>query len=242
MNNQVLTHRWDFRRKLVLSDSTPYDGLLQRKTGTPPALQTWNGALVVALNATNEAQVNGVFMGDVLPFRIQDVNHIRVRVAADDFGAGVSAVFGVIAAANDTIASITERLLWRIDADNAVHVDWRNGGTGASGSELGTTFKEFVFDLQAGVLMRSPREAGSVGRRADVLAQMSGSNGQLKPVLRNKIITLAAYAGNVQPFIQIQKAAGTGAGAIYVESMEIDVRDVQRVRVATTTTTTTTTT
>lgn len=246
MLNEVKERRYDFLQRAVLGTTTPINGWLQEKTGSPPDIETYDGALKIALNATSQAQANRACFGNDLPFRIADIKEIRFVVAADDFGALVEAAFGICdAAPADDPDSTAVALMWRVDADNAVTVDADDGTNDVSvdaGQTLSTTFKEFVLDLHSGVLQKDPRSGGSVGARACILPSMTDSNGHLAQVARSSVISMEDTTARVQLFMQISKASGTGAGAIYVREIEVVLKDLSYAMVTTTTTTTTTTT
>lgn len=245
MLNEVKTIRYDFLRRIVLGTSTPNEGWLQEKTGSPPDIESYNGALKIALNATSQAQANRACFGNDLPFRIADIKEIRFLVAADEFGALVEAAFGICdASPADDPDSTAEMLNWRIDADNAVSVECddavSNDTSVTTGQTLGATFKEFVLDLSSGVLQGDPRSGGATGARACILPSMTGANGKLARVARSSVLSMSGTTGRFQLFAQISKASGTGAGAIYVKEIEVVLKNLPYAHVTTTTTTTTT--
>lgn len=246
MLNEVKTVRYDFLRRTKLSTSAPADGWLQEKTGAPPDIETYNGALKIALNATSQAQANRAFFGDDLPFRIEDIKEIRFVVAADDFGALVEAAFGIAGNPTDDPDDIVEGLFWRVDADNAVSVEVddnvSNDTAVAASQSLGTTFREFVLDLHSGVLQADPRSGGPVGARACIQPSMTNAAGKLARVARSSVLSMAGTSGRFGLFMQISKASGTGAGAIYVREVEVVLKNLPYAQVTTTTTTSTTTT
>ena len=86
--------------------------------GSPTVQSVSGGPMELTLDATNEVQNICLYMGDILPFDIDDL--IRVEFLAK-LSAGLAAqimgMFGVISARNDTLDTIAEAAL----------PTWRNG-------------------------------------------------------------------------------------------------------------------
>jgi hypothetical protein len=207
MLNEVKNVRYDFLRRIVLSTSTPNEGWLQEKTGSPPDIASYNGALEIKVNETSQAQANRACFGNDLPFRIQDIKEIRFVAAADTFGALVEAAFGICdAAPADDPDSTAQALQWRVDADNAVSVECDDAATHdvavSTGQTLGTTFKRFVIDFTGG--------------KSNVKFYIDGER-----VCSSTTFDMSAYSSGLQPIIQLQKAANNNADVCSVDYVRI---------------------
>lgn len=232
MDLHTTTRRHEFLGALLLSTSVPVDGLLQTKTGAAPDIVAVDGAMKVAVINTDAAQHNCVSYGDVYPFRIQDVKQIRITAKADEFGAGVTAFFGLGHARNDAKNSVAPAILWAIDADNVVTVESADG-VGArvvktTGITLEDGYRQFVLDLSSGVRLGDPRLGGSKGGRAVIQPAVTGDQGTLVPVGQTGtgLLDLSLTTSRMQLLIQIGKASGTGTGALYIRDIEIDLKRV----------------
>lgn len=243
MLNEVKTVRYDFLRRLVLHTTTPNDGWVQQKVGTPPDIATYNGALKIELNSTNQAQTNRACFGVDLPYRAQDIKELRFLVAAESLGALVYAAVGI--AGVDPYGDNWWGCGFLVDPDNDVFAVSRDGSAATlidvpTGQSLGTTFKELVLDLHSGVMPRDPREGGPVGGRAVIQPSMTDARGRLARVARSELMSLGGVSGHCGLFAQLMKASGAGTGVLYVKEIEVVLKNLQHAQVTTTTTSTTT--
>lgn len=199
---------------------------VQNKTGTPGDIVNENGYLKIPIAATSEAEINCAYFGDELSFDVDDIKQIRIGLhTVADLGSGVSAVVGVGSARNDTVDNVTANLWVRIADTNVLYVESDDGTTDnddkATGLSMGATDLIVVFDFDNGVLMRSPLESGSVGGKKHILVSIDNGDGYLRRVCADTVFTLNGYTAGLQPIFQIQKASGTGTGALYVKFFEV---------------------
>jgi len=227
--NELQEKRYDFLGGLTLDTTVPRDGWLQKKTGTPPDIVAIGGALKVGLDSTSEAQINTAYMA-CTPWRLEDVQELRIVLAADTFGAGVTAAIGLVQDQADAQANLVG-VFWKIDADNLLSLAVQDGTNAdvetASGITLGTAYRELVLDMKTGVQLKDVRAGGSKGGRGSIEAAATNDNGKLSRVCRATIQDLSVLTGGVQLLVQIQKASGTATGALYVGGFKIDAKRLQ---------------
>jgi hypothetical protein len=194
-----------------------------------PTVQSGNsGAMELTLAADNEAENICFYMGDVLPYDIDDIVRFSVLAALSaSLPAAVSAAFGMTGARNDTIDSIAQHLLFRAIGNNTIVAESDDGTTDkddiATGETLSTTPKRFEWDLSEGMLAQSPPSL-SLGAKADCRAFISNSNGLKRRVADGTRFRMDAYTGGLQFFAQLQKTAAASVGTLYIYEFEIEYR------------------
>ena len=196
-----------------------------------PTIQTGSsGAMELTLEATSEVQNLCLYFGDVLPFDIDDI--IRVSFLAKLSGtlaAAVTGAFGLANARNDALASITVASLFRFAGGtaNSLVLDARDGTNSqsgiATGEVPGTAWRRYVMDFQTNVKTMSPPSL-SKGGKADIGYFVSDTNGVLKRMARNTNFDMSAHTTGLQPFVQLQKTAGTATGTLYVAEVEVEYK------------------
>lgn len=184
--------------------------------------------MVLTLDATSEVQNACFYMGDILPYDIEDLIRVSFLVKASaSLAAAVSGAFGVCSARNDTLDTIAEQAMFRLQGSNALLCESDDGTTDnddiATGFSLSTTYRRCVIDFSTGILTRSP-PSKSLGGRAQTYFYVSNDNGSLQRVATGTNFNLSAYAGNLQLFAQLQKTSGTATGSLSILEIEVEYK------------------
>jgi len=177
----------------------------------PPTFVRAGGAAVLSLEATSQVQIIGLHHGDAKSFDIDSIQRVemRVKIGASTFTSGSILVFGVSSDRSDTADSMAESAWFRMEGANSttlVYCETDDGTTDkndiSSGVTLGTTYKKFVIDFTGG--------------KSDVRFYINGAR-----VAASTTFDMSAYTGNLQPMIQLQKAANTNADVCAIDYMRI---------------------
>lgn len=176
------------------------------------------GGVRLALTATNEAQNANLYMGDVLSYPCADLVAIDIWAKLPvALGTAALCGFGLAAARNATLDSITERAMFRIAAGaSALTVEVDNNvvdsGKIASGFSLANKHRHFRIDF-----------AESSEGRADVRFFIDNDRGQLRRVAAGTKFSMAG-AGNLQFLAQLQKTATTDLGSLDIMRILVERR------------------
>lgn len=170
--------------------------------------------MALTLAATSEVENGCLYMGDILPYDIDDL--IRLEIIAKVSGTLASATslaFGLASARNDAIDSIDYAALFRAIGNNTIVLESDDGvnnvdDAAADGATISTSYKRFVIDFATGIKTQSAPSL-SLGGKSNLLFYVSNSNGSLRQVGKNTSFNMANYAGNLQLFAQLQKTAAT---------------------------------
>ena len=171
------------------------------------------GAARLTLASTSEAEIVTLFQNDVLSFDLTQIQHVWwiARVASID--SVTQLAMGVADAQNDTLDSVATNAWFRIDGtastsnvvvetDDGVNDDDDN----ATGTTLGTGYKKFLIDFTGGLSnIRFYADGSPVGTGLFDMSRVT--SGQ-----------------NVQPFVQLQKASGTGVAQVTLKQFGIQYR------------------
>lgn len=225
--------RYDFRGAhappLVASrDGGPWCSIVVDTAGSPTVL-AGNDGMTLTLDATNEAQSAGLYMGNVLPFDIDDIIRAEfIAKASASLGATVQAIFGFASAQNADPDAIAQGAWFKLAGSNSLVVETDDGTTNnddvsADGETLSTTFKRFAIDFSTGITTQSP-PSQSLGGKSNVQFHMGNTNGHLRRVAKNTRFDMSAYAGNLQLIAQIQKTASTATGTLSILEIEVEYK------------------
>ena len=153
-----------------------------------------DGGVNLTLDSTAEVQVATLFMGDVLPYPLASLVSIDFWASLTaSIDSHVSAAFGVTGARNDTIASITQRALFRtvggFSAGNNELLCESADGTNSltqqdSGLTLAATKRRCRINFMEGIVTQTPNL--STGSLTNLIFEAENSRGQLRRLLRNK--------------------------------------------------------
>ncbi len=185
-----------------------------KATGSATIAAVSGGAMALTLAATSEVENGCLYMGDILPYDIDDL--IRLEIIAKVSGTLASATslaFGLASARNDAIDSIDYAALFRAIGNNTIVLESDDGvnnvdDAAADGATISTSYKRFVIDFATGIKTQSAPSL-SLGGKSNLLFYVSNSNGSLRQVGKNTSFNMANYAGNLQLFAQLQKTAAT---------------------------------
>ena len=192
----------------------------------PPTVQALNGAMRLALEATDEAQAAGLYFGDILTYDIDFLIRATFYVKVGTIAANESAIIGMASNRNAAFDTIAEAALFKFDASNACVVESDDGTNNnddvASGFTPGTgVFSRYQIDFATRVLTQDP-PAASLGGKANVEFAMSNANGNLRRVADGTLFNMNNYAGRLQPIVELQKASGTGVPTVDIRRIEIE--------------------
>jgi hypothetical protein len=195
----------------------------------PPTVRTTSSGLELALTAANEVQVAVLYMGDILPFDIDDLIAVEwlAKLSASPIAASVSGVLGVASAQNDTLDNVAEHAWFRFEGTNALLAETDDGTTDlddkATGETLGTSFKRLRMDFAQGVHSQDPPSL-SKGGKAHIHFLTANANGSLRRVAAGTRFDASAYGGGLQLIAQIQKTVGTAVGTLTVLEAMVEYR------------------
>lgn len=211
----VVTDVDHFNRAQALTTTPGARGWTVKDTspaGTPTYLCVTEdgGAMALTLSNTSEAQIVTMFLNDVLVYDLRQIQRVWwiCRVAAVD--AVTQIAWGLASAQNDTLDSVSINAWFRIDgtaSTSNVVIETDDNVTddddNVTGVTLGSTYKKFEIDFGKGL--------------SDIRFYIDG-----QPVGAQTFSLAGAAAGqNVQPFVQLQKASGTGVPAITIAQFGI---------------------
>lgn len=197
-----------------------------KATGSCTIAAVSGGAMALTLASTSEVENACLYMGDILPYDIDDL--IRLEIIAKVSGTLASATslaFGLASARNDAIDSIDYAALFRAIGNNTIVLESDDGvnnvdDAAADGATISTAYKRFVIDFATGIKTQSAPSL-SLGGKSNLLFYVGNSNGSLRQVGRNTSFNMANYAGNLQLFAQLQKTSA--ADTLTLSLLEFNV-------------------
>ena len=163
------------------------------------------GAVKLTCTSTSEAQILTMYQNDVLPLDLARLQSVWWVAKVEAIDAVTSLVMGVASAQNDTLDSVAVNAWFRLDgptSTSAIVIETDDGTTddddNATGLTLSSGYKEFKLDFTGGL--------------SNVRFYMDG-----QPVGTGRFSLANVTAGqNVQPFVQLQKASGTGVPSVTI--------------------------
>ena len=168
------------------------------------------GLLQFKLASTSEAEVLCLHTGDNLPFEPSKnpIFTCRLKVVTTDITTNEIVGFGLGTAQNDTLDSMTEHVMFRLDASMDLLIETDDGTTNDDDNDTTVdlvvdTFYEFKIDA---------RDLENVK-----FFYRSAAGGDWTRLLEGTTFDVSAASGNWQPFIQLQKASGTTTPEINVD-------------------------
>jgi hypothetical protein len=162
------------------------------------------GAAVLTLAADSEAEVVTLYNNDVLVYDVRQLQHIWWIAKVSGIDSATTLTFGVGSAQNDTADSVATNAWFRMQGSastSAVVVETDDAVTDlddkATGTTLAAVYKKFLIDFTNGL--------------ADVRFFIDGAR-----VAQTTTFDMSGLTAglNVQPFVQLQKASGTGVPSI----------------------------
>lgn len=232
MSKRTIIERFDFRGAfappLVASRQGKWCKADTSAAGSPTVQSGSLGAMELTLDNTNEVQNLCFYMGDVLPYDIDDIIRFElwVKITAS-LNAAISAAWGLAGARNDAIDSIAQAALFRVIGNNTLVVETDDGTTDkddiATGETVAATYRRCVIDFSQGLLTQSP-PALSKGGKADVRFFIDNNQGALKRIAPGTLFDMSAYSDGLQVFAQLQKTAATAVATLSILGGEIEYK------------------
>lgn len=232
MARQTRIYRYDFRGELALAAAAsgagnPFVKADTSSAGAPTVGGLAGGGLRILLASTNEVENVCVYMGDVLPFDIDEI--ISVEIIAKTIAtlnAGTSLAFGLASARNDAIDSIAAHASFRCIGDNNVVVETDDGTNDnddvATGLTLGATWKRFRMDFASRITTIEPPSV-SKGRKSNIEFYGANDNGSLRRVASGTRFDMSNYSSGLQLYAQLQKTATTAVDNLDILEMSVEV-------------------
>lgn len=183
------------------------------------------GGVALTLDATSEAQVATLDMGDVLNFDIDDLQSVEITASLDAVpAANVEVGFGVCSAQNDVLDSIAEGAFFKLDAASlAIKAETDDGTTNVDDLATGHTLvagtkTKFRLNFRDGV--NHVVGGNSTAGKSAVQLAIDNGQGNLRPVdLNGTRLDMSAYSAGLQVFAQIAKTSGTVTGVLTIHSI-----------------------
>jgi len=203
---------------LVASGTGPAAQYIYDKTnGTPTVIGIASigpGVLAMTLDATSEAQGAGVYHGDILSFKADDILEATFRLAmAANCTTAQSLVWGLTSARSSNPDTPTYNAQFKLAASTAVVLETDDNATDnddkASGGQiLSTTFRTFKISFRNGL--------------SDIRFFGEGTNGKLARLAPKTTFAAPALTGcYLQPNVLLSKASGSTAPVAYLDYWEI---------------------
>lgn len=174
--------------------------------GTPTYLNITEdgGAAKLTLVNTSEAEIVTLYQNDVLIYDVRQLKSIWWIAKVASIDAVTTLTMGVASAQNDTDDSVATNAWFRMEGSVSTSnlvVETDDGTTDkddiATGTTLSSTYKKLLIDFTNGL--------------GDVRFFVDGAR-----VAAGTLFDMSALTAglNVQPWVQIQKASGTGVPAV----------------------------
>ncbi|MBK8916453.1 MAG: hypothetical protein IPM64_17950 [Phycisphaerales bacterium] len=206
----------DFRRAQAFTTTPGHNGWTIKDTsaaGTPTYLCTEEGA-VLTLAATSEAEIVTLYHNDVKAFPLGDIVSIEWAVKVSGIDSTTTLVMGIASSQNDTADSVQEHAWFRMEGSASTTAlvaetddNTTNNDDKATGATLSTTTRRLKVDFSNGL--------------DDVRFYVDGS----RRASATTFDMQAATDGlDLQPFVQLQKASGTGTPSVTIRSCIITYR------------------
>jgi len=180
-------------------------------SGTPTYLCATEdgGAAVLTLASTSEAEIVTLYTNDVLPLDLAQLQTVEYVAKVSGIDSVTTLCFGVASGKNDTADTVTVNAWFRMEGSastTAVVVETDDNTTDnndvATGQTLAAVYKKFVIDFTNGL--------------SDVRFYIDGERVASGTTFNMSAVTSGQ---NVQPYVQLQKASGTGVPAVTIASV-----------------------
>lgn len=178
-------------------------------SGTPTYLIETGLGMVLTCAATSEAEIITMHHDDVLQFDIDEIQNVTWYLRVNGIDAVTTLVVGVAGAQNDTSDTVAQSAWFRMEGSastTAVVVETDDGTNNnddvATGTTLAAVIKKFTIDFGAG--------------KSDVRFYIDGEQ-----VGSATTFDMSNYSGGLQPYVQSQKASGTGVPDVELHGVEI---------------------
>lgn len=207
----------DFRRAQAFTTTPGVNGWTIKDTssaGAPTYLCASGVGAVLTLASDSEAEIVTLYTNNVLPYSLADLVSVEWALSVSGIDAVTTLVAGMASAQNDTADSVATNLWFRMEgsASTTLLVVETDDGTVdnndiATLSSLSSTIRRAKLDLANG--LDDVRFSVDGSRRA------SGTTFSMEA---------AADPTYLQPFVQLQKASGTGVPSVTLRSLIVKYR------------------
>ena len=232
MSRQTRKYHYDFRGHNVIPAAasnvgSPFSKADTSAAGAPTMLGLSGGGLRLALEATNEVQNLCLFMGDILPFDIDEIVSAEFCVkTVASLNAATSLAFGLCSARNDAIDSLAAHASFRCIGSNSVVVETDDGTIDnddvATGLTLGTTWKRFRIDFASRNTTMEPPSV-SRGRKSNIEFYGGNDNGSQRRVASGTRFDMSNYSAGLQIYAQLQKTQATAVDSLDILDVCVEV-------------------
>lgn len=206
----------DFRRAQTLSTTPGMNGWTIKDTSASgtPTYTVGSSGVVLTLAATSEAEVVTLYHNDVRTIPLEDIVSIEWAAKVSGIDSATTLTMGVAANQNDTADSVQESAWFRIEGSDSTQNllaetddNTNNNDDVASGATLSATTKRLKVDFRQGL--------DDVRFYVDGQRRAAGTTFNMEALAENTV---------VQPFVQLQKASGTGTPSVTIRSCTIVYR------------------
>jgi hypothetical protein len=216
VNREVLQFCDYFNRAQALTTTPGHNGWTVKDTsssGTPTYLVATDdgGGMKLTLASTSEAEIVTMYHNDVLCFDLARIQFVEMIAKVGGTDSVTTLTMGLGSAQNDTDDSVATNAWFRMQGSaslTALVVETDDGVTDlddkATGTTLGTTYKTLRIDFTNGL--------------ADVRFYVDGERVAAGTTFNMSGLTAGL---NVQPFVQLQKASGTGVPTVTIKKFLI---------------------
>lgn len=216
VNREVICFEDYFNRAQALTTTPGQNGWTVKDTssaGTPTYLCASGdgGGMVLTLASTSEEEIVTMYQNDLLNFDVRTIQYVEMILKVAGVDAVTTLVAGLGSAQSDTEDSLATNAWFRMQGSastSALVVETDDATTDnddkATGTTLSSTYKTLRIDFQKGlsdVRFYVDGERVAAGTTFDMSALTSGLN--------------------VQPFVQLHKASGTGVPAVTIKKFKI---------------------
>lgn len=210
----VITNVDNFDRAQAFTTTPGVNGWTIKDTsasGTPTYLCVTEdgGAARLTLAATSEEEIVTLYQNDVLPLDLASLQRVEVIARVSGIDSTTTLVVGVASAQNDTEDSVAVNAWFRMQGSastTAVVVETDDGVTDlddkATGATLAAVYKKLTIDFSNGL--------------GDIRFYIDGERVAASTTFSMTGITSGQ---NVQPFVQLHKASGTGTPSITIAQL-----------------------
>lgn len=214
---ETCVHDYFFPSNLTPPLTASPDSGVWRKADTSaagaPTLVGTAGLMVGSLEATSEVQNLCLYHGDQLAYLIDYLLLVEFWIKCSAaFTAADSLSFGMGSGRNDVIDSLTNHASFRLIGSNEVYCETDDAVNDVDDKDTGQTLvaavKKFAIDFGSGIQSVSPPGV-TKGGKANVKFLMNDPQGSLRRVCENTLFDTSNTALGLQPYVQLQKTAGT---------------------------------
>lgn len=232
MAQSTRRYQYDFRGHnliptLAANLGTPFSKADTSAAGAPTMLGLSGGGLRLLLASTSEVENLCLYMGDILPFDIDELISVEIIAkSAVTFNATTSVAFGLASARADDPDAITAHASFRCIGNNNVLVETDDGTNDnddiATGLTLSTSWKRFSINFAERI---TTIEAPSVskGRKSNIGFYGGNANGSQRRVASGTRFDMSNYSSGLQLYAQIQKTADTNVDSLDILEMSVEV-------------------